>query len=118
MPEVGEIKLTIAEGYPSRNTETAGLLRDQFVKTPRTSRWYDMHTDKKDASTSKVLYWSPDPAKLNRVARHSLPSSQFFNQDTLRRWERSAREQTYMCNQAAGLSRCLIKVQDAMVNQP
>ena len=46
---------------------------------PRTSQWYDMHTDKKDSATSKVLYWSPDPAKLNstfsRVARHSLPSA-------------------------------------------
>ena len=118
-----KLNLTIAEGYPSRNAETAGLLRDQF-KTPRTSWWYDMHTNKKDASTSKVLYWSSDPAKLNsafsRVARHSLPcapASRFINQDTLSHWERSAREQTYMCNQAAGLSRCLTKVQDAMVTQ-
>ena len=33
-----KLNLTIAEGYPSRNAETAGLLRDQFVKMPRTSR--------------------------------------------------------------------------------
>ena len=32
---------------PSRNTETGGLLRDQFVKPPRSSKWYDMHKDKK-----------------------------------------------------------------------
>ena len=118
------LNLTIADGYPSRNTETAGLLRDQFVKTPRTSRWYDMYTDKKDASTSKVLHWSPDPSKLNstfsRVVRHSLPSgpaSGCINQDTLRCWERAAREQAYMCNQAACLSRCLIRVQGAMMTQ-
>ena len=43
-----KMNLTITEGYPSRNTETAGLLRDQFVKPTRSSRWYDMHTDKKD----------------------------------------------------------------------
>ena len=86
-----KLNLTIVEGYPSRNAETAGLLRDQFVKTPRTSRCYDMHTNKKDASTSKVLYWSQDPTKLksafSRVATHSLPSapaSQFINKDTLR----------------------------------
>ena len=30
-----ELNLTVAEGYPSRNTETAGLLRDQFAKPPR-----------------------------------------------------------------------------------
>ena len=35
----------------------------------------------------------------------------------LRRWERAAREQTVMCNQAAGLLRCLTKVQDAMSSQ-
>ena len=33
-----KLNLTIAEGYPSRNADTAGLLRDQFVKMPITSR--------------------------------------------------------------------------------
>ena len=33
------------------------------------------------------------------------------------RWERAFREQSVMCNQAAGLSRCLTKVQDSMVTQ-
>ena len=31
--------------------------------------------------------------------------------------ERAAREQTVMCNQVAGLSRCLTRVQDAMSSQ-
>ena len=108
-----KLNLTIAEGYPSRNTETAGLLRVQFVKPSRSSRWYDKHGDKKDSSRSSVCTWSPEPAKLNsafsRVTRRSLPTappSQDFSQDILRRWERAAREQTVMCNQAAGLSRC------------
>ena len=35
----------------------------------------------------------------------------------LRRWERASREQTVMCNQASGLSRCLTRVQDAMSSQ-
>ena len=68
--------------------------------------------------------WSPEPAKLNsmfsRVARRSLPSapaSRPFNQDTLRRWEKAFREQAVMCNHAAGLSRCLTKVQDSMFSQ-
>ena len=43
-----KLNLTVTEGYPSRNTETAGLLGDQFVKPPRSSRWYNMHADKKD----------------------------------------------------------------------
>ena len=81
-----------------------------------------MHTDTKDIST--VCSWSPEMAKLNSafsmIARRSLPAappSQAFSQDILRRWERAAREQTVMCNQAAGLSRCLTRVQDAMSTQ-
>ena len=35
----------------------------------------------------------------------------------LRHWERAAREQTVICSQAAGLSRCLTRVQDAMSSQ-
>ena len=119
-----KLNVTIAEGYP-RNSETSGLLRDQFVKTPRSSKWYDMQAVKKgDGSTQAVSHWSPEPAKLNsmfsRVARRSLPSapaSRTFSQDTLRRWEKAFREQSVMCNHAADLSRCLTKVQDSMVTQ-
>ena len=74
-----KLNLNITEDYPSRNAETAGLLRDQFVKPPRSSRWYDMHTDKKDSNRSTVCSWSSEPAKLNsafsRVARRSLPAA-------------------------------------------
>ena len=86
-----KLSLTISEGYPCRNAESAGLLREQLVKTPRSSRWYDMHTDKKDSGRSNVCSWSQEPAKLNsafsRVARHSLPSappSWAITQDILR----------------------------------
>ena len=123
--QLEKLNVTIAEGYPSRNSETSGLLRDQFVKTPRFSKWYDMQAVKKgDASTQAVSHWSPEPANLNsmfsRVARRSLPSapaSRTFSQDTLRRWKKAFREQSVMCNHAAGLSRCLTKVQDSMVTQ-
>ena len=108
--KVEKLNLTITEGYPTRNTETAGLLRDQFVKPPRSSRWYNMHADKKDSDLSTVCSWSPELAKLNsvfiRVARSNLPAappSRPLSQDILRRWERAAREQTVMCNQAAGV---------------
>ena len=109
------LNVTVAEGYPSRNTETGGLLRDQFVKPPRSSKWYDMHTDKKDSASTTVCNWSPEPGRLNstfsRVARRSLPSapaSRTFSQDTLRRWERAFWEQSVMYNQAAGLPRCFL----------
>ena len=116
-----KLNLTVHEGYPSRNTETAGLLRDQFVKTPRSSRWYDMLVGKKDSGRSAVCCWSPEQAKLNsevsRVARRNLPTappSWALSQDILRHWERAASELSAMCNQAAGLSRCFTMVQDAM----
>ena len=114
---------TMAEGYPSRMSETAGLLRDQFIKTPRMSRCYNMYTEQKYYVRSKVSFWSRELVKLNssfsRVARHSLPSapaSRPVFQETLRKWERSAREQTLMCNQIAGLSRSITKVQDTIKN--
>ena len=85
-----KLNLTVVEGYPSRSTETAGLLGDQFVKTPRSSRWYDMHVDEKDSGRSTVCSWSPEPAKLNsafgKVARRNLPSalpSWALSQETL-----------------------------------
>ena len=121
--KMSSLNLTIKEGYPTRNTDNTGLLRDQFIKTPRPSRWYGMHAEK-GSETSTVRTWSPDPAKLNhsfsRIARRNLPSappSRTLSQDLLRRWERAAREQTIMCNQAAGLSRCLTRVQDSMNTQ-
>ena len=67
-----------------------------------------------------------DSAKLNsaysRIARSSgltspASTSRTLSQDTLRHWENTARESTYVCNQAAGLSRCLNKVQQGMQTQ-
>ena len=104
--KMSSLNLTLTEDYPTRNTDNMVLLRDQFIKTPRSSRWYGMHAEKDSEST--------------RVARRNLPTappSRAFSQDLLRRWERAAREQTIMCNQAAGLSRCLSRVQDSMATQ-
>ena len=119
-----KLNLTITQGYLARNTDTSGLLKDQFVKPSKSSRWYGMHAERGNSDSKTVYTWSPEPAKLNhsfsRVARRSFPSappSRAFSQDMLRRWERTACEQTLMCNQAAGLSRCLTRVQDAMSTQ-
>ena len=73
--KMSSLNLTLTEGYPTRNTDNTGLLRDQFIKTPRSSRWYGMHAEK-DSESTTVRTWSPDPAKLNhsfsRVARRNL----------------------------------------------
>ena len=49
-----KLNITVQEGYPSRTSENAGLSRDQFVKPPKTLKWYSMHCEKKDFSRSKV----------------------------------------------------------------
>ena len=112
------------EGYPSRSSETAGLTKDQFVKPPKTLKWYDLHSEKKDFSRSKVYTWTNEPVHLNscfqRIANRSLPSASAswpVSQETPRKWERAARDQSYMANQAAGLSHCLTKVHDSMTSQ-
>ena len=37
--KMDKLNFTITEGYPARNTDTAGL-EDEFIKSPRSSRWY------------------------------------------------------------------------------
>ena len=73
-----------------------------------------------------VTSWNTGPSKLNnsfgRIARKaalaaSPPASHRISQDTLRRWERTAREATVVCNQAASFNRCLFKVQGDMHTQ-
>ena len=82
-----KLNLAVAEGYPSKNTQTAGLLRYQFIKTPRSSRWYNMQADKKDSDSSAVRSWSLELAKLNNAFSR-------VSQDIWRCWERAAREQS------------------------
>ena len=103
------LNITVTEGYPYRASETTGLSRDQFIRVPKTLKWYDMYSEKHDFSWSKVHNWSNEPAKLNssfKVARYSLASAPTFRplyQGTLRKWERFAWDQAFMCNKAAGL---------------
>ena len=40
-----KLNLTVQEGYPSHTSETAGLNRDQFVKPPKTLKWYEMYSE-------------------------------------------------------------------------
>ena len=40
----------------------AGLSKDQFIKPPKTLKWYGMHSNKKDFSRSKVYTWTSELA--------------------------------------------------------
>ena len=124
--KMDRLNLTLVQGNPSRSSEAGGLQRDQFVKHGKSQgKWYGLHPSQ-DKPAGTVYFWHSETAKLNstysRVARSSgltspTPSSHTISQDTLRRWEKTAREATYICNQAAGLSRCFSKVQQSMASQ-
>ena len=99
---------------------------DQFLRPAKSqSKWYGLSFDHKTDPTA-VSTWCTDACKLNssyrRIARQSgitstLPTSRRISQETLRRWEKSAREATVICNQAASFNRCLFKVQQNMQEQ-
>ena len=124
--KIGKLILTLVEGYPSRSSEAGGLLMDQFLRTAKSqSRWYGLATYHK-ADRAAVSGWSTESSKLNRcfsrISRQSgltstPPASRRISQESLRRWEKSAREASVICNQAASFNRCLFRVQKDMQNQ-
>ena len=125
--KLAKLNLTLTDGYPSRRAEADSLQRDQFLRPPRSqAKWYGCHSQQKSDKTETVSSWSTDSSKLNsgylRIARQariatSPPQSRPIAQDTLRKWEKCARESSIICNQAAGFNRCLMKVQHDMQSQ-
>ena len=124
--KIEKLNLTLVEGYPSCSSEASGLLMDQFLRTAKSqSKWYGLSSDHK-ADPAAVSTWSTESSKLNscysRIARQSgltstPPASRRISQESLRRWEKSAREAKVICNQAASFNRCLFKVQQDMQSQ-
>ena len=124
--KLAKLNLTLDEGYPSHGSETSGLSKDVFLRPVKSqSKWYGLFSDHK-VDPSAVSSWSADTSKLissySRIARHSglsstPPASRHISQETLRRWEKSAREATVICHQAASFNRCLFRVQQNMQNQ-
>ena len=112
---------TLVEGYPSRSSEPGGLAKDVFLRPAKSqSMWYGLFSDHKvdpsAISSSKLK------SSYSHIARHTAlsstpPASRRISQETLRRWERSAREATVICNQAASFNWCLFKVQQNMQDQ-
>ena len=106
-----KLNCRVAEGYPSRSQESAGLKVDQFICTPKSqSKWYKQHRIRQDSNSRPgrtISSWSDSEARLNalysRVAKASAypqsgPASRPVPQDILRRWEKCAREGTYITN--------------------
>ena len=123
---MSKLNITLVQGYPTRASEPGGLLRDQFVRPPKSQqKWYGFHANPKKDSDQTVSAWHTGSSRLNstylRIARQAgiatSPVSRPISQENLRKWERSARESTVICNHAAGFNRCLLKIQENMNNQ-
>ena len=121
--KLSKLNLTMTEGYPSRTTEAGSLPMDHFLRPPKPqTKWYGLYSDQQ-LGPATVTSWNTGPSKLNnsfgRIARRAAlaatpPASRRISQDTLRRWERTAREASVVCNQTASFNRCLFKVQGDM----
>ena len=125
--KMAKINLTLTEGYPSRSSEAGGLLKDQFVRPPKSqAKWYNFAANPEkcnQGAPQTVTTWNTDASKVNssysRIAKaagiaSTPPASRQISQDNLRRWEKLAREASTTCNQAAAFNRCLYKVQENM----
>ena len=122
--KLSKLNLTLVQGYPSRTTEAGTLQRDQFIQTAKSqSKWYNLHSEVKKDSSDSLKFWNTGSSRLNstylRIARQAgiasnPPLSRPISQENLRKWERSSRESSVICNQAAGFNRCLLKVQQNM----
>ena len=94
------------------------ILNLQFVKVPKAqNRWYQMHMIRPEGPhrPGKTLFsWHNSEAKVNSkfpciVKASAYPStgppSRPISQEYLRRWEKCARENSYIVNHAAGFNR-------------
>ena len=125
--KMAKLNITLAQGYPTRTSEAGALQRDQFIRPPKSQqKWYGFHPNPKKDTEQTVSSWHTSSSKLNstylRIARQAgiatqPPMSRPISQETLRKWERSARESTVICNHAASFNRCLLKVQQNMNSQ-
>ena len=118
--KLSKFNITLVEGYSSHSSEAGGLLKDQFLRLAKSqAKWYGLFSDQ------TVSSWNTDASKLNssysKVATQpslsSTPPASRISQETMLRWEKSAREATVICNQAASFNRCLFKVQQGMQAQ-
>ena len=123
------LNLVLIEGYPSKSSDPGGLHVDQFLRPPKSqNRWYGIHPAEPTDLTrpgKSVNSWPNDAAKINssfpRISTISStspqPPSRPLSQDTMRKWEKAAKESSYICNQSAGFNRCITKIQDAFQEQ-
>ena len=100
----------------------------QFIKLAKYQNKYcGIHSGNQNPSGNGMSFSYNKSAKVKSLNRRIVKSSGFsssnqlafrpISQETSRKWEKSARESTYICNQAADFIRCLTRVQDDMLTQ-
>ena len=106
--------------------KTAPPASPPVVKIPKSqARWYRMHTIRQDPHRpgKKLFSWHNTEAKVNsqfrRITKATAypstgPPSKPTSQEYLRRWEKCARENSYIINNAAGFNRCTSELQEKM----
>ena len=111
-----QLNIVVAEGYP-RAQDSAGLKKNQFKIPKSQARWYQMHTIRQDGPHrpgKKLFSWHNTEAKVNsqfpRITKASAypstgPPSRPIFQEYLRRWEKCARENSYIINNTTGFNR-------------
>ena len=56
--KMSKLNITLVQGYPTRTSEAGGLLRDQFVRPPKSQqKWYGFHANPKKDSDQSVSSW-------------------------------------------------------------
>ena len=93
--KMSKLNITLVQGYPTRTSEAGGLLRDQFVRPPKSQqKWYGFHANPKKDSDQSVSSWHTGSSRLNstylRIARQagiatSPPMSRPISQENLRK---------------------------------
>ena len=64
--KMAKLNLTLTQGYPTRTSEAGGLLKDQFVRPPKSqSKWYGFHANPKKNSDQTVSAWLTGSSRLN-----------------------------------------------------
>ena len=99
------------------------------MKVPKfQSRWYQMHMIKPDGPYrpgKTLLSWHNSEAKVNSQFPHIVKASAYpsigppfrqISQEYLRRWEKCARENSYIVNHAAGVNCCTSELQEGMTS--
>ena len=122
-----DLNTRIVSGYPASSAEPSPLGRDQFLRHTATGKWYDVHVpDQEDFPSGRtVRHWPQHQARNNsslpRVLKAGTstrpPLSRPISQENLRRWEKASRVNTYIINQTAALSRCIVRIHESLDSQ-